>query len=642
MKFQFDKKALIIAILCVVTFLCFSYTRHNQFTNWDDDWYVTNDPYIKALTAENLKIIFTQDITRNNYHPLCMLSLAINYYFSGMNPAPYYLTNVAIHILNVVLVFLLFIQLCRLIKLDDNKGLFVAGFGALWFGIHPMHVESVAWIAERKDVLYTFFYLLGLLAYLKYLGTEQRKWFWWTLAAFIASCLSKPMAVVFPLSLICVDVLAGKKIDLKLAMNKWLFFALSLFFGGLAFYTQNKTGAVASFSTLSLAERFIFASYGFVMYISKLFNPTYLSTFYPYPYRYVGGNLPSIYYISPLLTLSIIIVPLVYTWYKQRSHFRIVLFGMGFFIANIIFVLQFISVGAAIMSDRYSYVAYIGLLFLLPYAIVQITGNNNTLRNVVIAGLSGASIWLGYTTYERTYVWHDAETLLTDAITKYPYRALLSYKWRGHYYFGKGEYDKALADYNVLVTLHVADAKVLEKIARINAMAGSNAIIPGATPAGNKIDPTYSTHLDSTYCYIRKKDSINAFRQYLAALRGNTSVEREYAKAAFKNVQDGQNAVAEMQYDILLKISTSNPYYYFYRGVTRFSQSNIKAAITDWEVAVKMPEKETQQSAAYNLAVAYDTTGKPDKAWQYVQMAKAAGYQVKDDYYMKLKKKAGK
>src|ERR1035437_7412099 len=269
-----NKKMLILGAICVLTFVCFRYTLHNQFTNWDDDFYVTNDPYITAFTPHNLKVIFTEDITKNNYHPLCMLSLAINYHFSKLNPAAYYLTNVLIHIANVILVFFLMLGLCALLKMDEKGKLFVASFGALWFGIHPMHVESVAWIAERKDVLYAFFYLIGLLCYLKFLSTNKTAWYWATFFVFIASCLSKPMAVVFPMSLLCIDILAQRKLSQKLVTEKILFFLFSLIIGAMAFYTQNKTGAIASFGMLTIWERIMYASYGFDMYVSKIFNPT--------------------------------------------------------------------------------------------------------------------------------------------------------------------------------------------------------------------------------------------------------------------------------------------------------------------------------------------------------------------------------
>lgn len=643
MNSLFNKKAIIIAILCIVTFICFSYTRHNQFTNWDDDYYVTNDPYIKALTAENLKVIFTEDITKNNYHPLCMLSLAFNYYFSGLNPAPYYLTNVAIHIANVVLVFFLFLGLCSLLKVSDKGKLFIAGFGALWFGIHPMHVESVAWIAERKDVLYAFFYVLGLLAYLRFIKEDNKKWYWLTLLAFIASCLSKPMAVVFPMSLLCIDVLAKRKFGQKLVVEKIIFFAISLICGGFAFYTQNKTGAVASFSALTLQERFMYASYGFIMYISKLFNPTYLSTFYPYPYRFTSGYLPSIFYLAPFMAIAFVTLPIYITWKKYREYFPVVAFGIGFFVVNVMFVLQFISVGAAIMSDRYSYVAYIGLLFLAAFLLNELIKKSETLKMPVFATLLAASGALAFLCYERTFVWHDSETLLSDAIAKYPYRALLSYKWLGHYYFDKGELGKAMENYNVLVTLHVNDKKVDAKIAQINLLKSGNAAGTMPVSTGNQpVDPQYQSHLDSSLLYTRTGDSINAFKQYIKALRFNTGIEKTYAETAFKSVQAGQYDPAILQYNVLLKINTSNPYYYFYRGVAQFSKNKINRAIEDWEIAVKLPSKDIQQSASYNLSVAYDSVGNAAAAYRYVQMAKTVGYSVKDEFVEKLKKKAGK
>jgi hypothetical protein len=116
------KDALIITAICIITFICFQYTLHNQFTNWDDDYYVTNDQYIRAFTPHNLKVIFTEDITKNNYHPLCMLSLAVNYHFSQLDPMPYYLTNILIHIANAILVFFLFTQLCRRMKMSEKGG----------------------------------------------------------------------------------------------------------------------------------------------------------------------------------------------------------------------------------------------------------------------------------------------------------------------------------------------------------------------------------------------------------------------------------------------------------------------------------------------------------------------------------------
>lgn len=632
------KKYLILASICIITFLCFQYTVNNQFTNWDDDFYVTNDPYIKAFTPHNLKVIFTEDITKNNYHPLCMLSLAINYHFSQMDPHAYYLTNILIHIANVILVFFLMMGLCALLKMDEKGKLFVASFGALWFGIHPMHVESVAWIAERKDVLYAFFYILGLLCYLKYLATNKMSWYWVTFLVFIASCLSKPMAVVFPMSLICVDILAQRQLSKKLVTEKILFFIFSLICGGMAFYTQNKTGAIASFGVLTIYERLMYAGYSFVMYVSKLFNPTYLSTFYPYPYRYVSGYLPSIYYAAPFLAIAIVGLPLWYTYYFKRKYFRIVAFGMGFFVANVIFILQFISVGAAIMSDRYSYVAYIGLLFLLGYFLNELIIRLPHLKIVIIGIVIMVSGWLGYLCYERTFVWHDSESLLSDAIEKYPYRALLSYKWLGNYYYDKADYNKALENYGVLTMLRSADAKTYDKVGNIYAMKkqyDSALICYNQSMAIQSNVP--KTYADRSMAYMMIGDTVNAFKDFIVAYQMNPDNERAFSQAVFDAVQRKDYDIAISEYNMLLKV-INNPFYYFYRGVAKFSKNDIDAAIADWEIAVKYNNRDVQQSASYNLAVAYESKGEYKKAVDYAVMAKKVGYAITDEYLATLQK----
>ena len=635
------KQILIISSICVLTFICFSYTRHNSFTNWDDDYYVTNDKYIRAFTPENLKVIFTEDITKNNYHPFCMLSLAVNYYFSGLDPQGYYLTNIGIHIANVILIFVLFLMMCRQLKLDEFGTLLIASFGALWFGVHPMRVESVSWIAERKDVLYAFFYIAGLIYYLKYITSGHKKWYWITFVLFIASCLSKPMAVVFPMSLLCFDLLTQRKLERKLITEKLVFFLVSLICGAMAFYTQNKTGAVAAFGVLTIQERIMYASYGFIMYISKLFNPTFLSTFYPYPYRYISGYLPNIYYAAPFLAIAFIVGPSIYTYKKHREYFKIVAFGTSFFVANVIFVLQFISVGAAIMADRYSYVAYIGLFFMIAYFLYELIRHYPSIKIALIVIAVFFSGVLSYLCYERTYAWHDSETLLTDAIEKYPYRALLSYKWLGNYYFEKGDFDKALHNYKILDTLHAADAKVLDNIGRIYTLKKDFQSAIGAFNSSEQVqDNVYKTYLDRSIAYSLAGDTLNAFKDYIQAFKRFPGSEKILADTAFMYVQTQRYVPAIVMYTVMLKLNTSNPFYYFYKGVSEFGTGKLDDAIQDWEIGVKSNSHDVQLSASYDLSVAYDSVGDHAKAFFYVKMAKEKGYKVADDFFVKLRSKS--
>jgi len=643
-----NKKLLILGAICVLTFICFRYTLNNQFTNWDDDFYVTNDPYIKSFTAENLKAIFTQDITKNNFHPLCMLSLAINYHFSQLNPEAYYLTNVLIHIANVILVFFLLLQLCVRLKADEVSQLFIAGFGALWFGIHPMRVESVSWIAERKDVLYAFFYFAGLLTYLQYLSSNKMKWYWATYALFVASCLSKPMAVVFPFSLLCLDVLLQRPLGKKLVIEKIIFFASSLVCGGAAIYTQHKTGAIASFDTLTLAERIMYASYGFVMYLVKVFNPTYLSTFYPYPYRYISGYLPVIYYAAPLISIAVVALPLYYTYKRNKAYFWIVAFGMGYFVANVMFELQFMSVGAAIMADRYSYVAYFGLFFMIFFFLNEIRKRFPAYKTALLVVLLCASGGLAYGCYERTYVWHDSETLLSDAIEKYPMRALLSYKWLGNYYLDQGDYDKALENYEVLTTLRAADARVYDRIAVI--YAGKKEYQKAFEAFQKSLEVqnnVYKTYIDRSLVYAAMGDTTNSLKDFVTAYQlgkdqdnKENKAEKALSDSCFNFVQNKRFDLAIKEYDMLLNILPANPFYYFYRGVAEYSTDRLGPAMNDWLVAVRFNNRDVKQSASYDLCVAFDALGNDSLAVYYGEMAIGAGYdKMAPDYLAGLKQK---
>lgn len=655
----FTKQLLLLAVICIATFVTFQYTRQNQFTNWDDDFYVTNDPYIKAFTKENLKVIFTEDITKNNYHPLCMLSLAINYHFSGLEPEAYYLTNIGIHIANVILVFFLMLLICRRLKVGEAGCLFIAGFGALWFGIHPMRVESVSWIAERKDVLYAFFYFAGMLTWMQYIKGDAKKWLWYgaTFLLFVMSCLSKPMAVVFPFSILCLDLLMRRKWSLGIATEKVIFFLTSLAFGLMAFYTQNKTGAVADFGVLTIAERIMYAGYGYIMYISKLFNPTYLSTFYPYPIRFVNGSLPQIFYMAPLLAIASVAVPLWYTWKKKREYFPVVAFGILYFVANVMFVLQFVSVGAAIMADRYSYVAYLGLMFLLFYFLNELIRNKPGLKMAVFAAMLIYSGALAYICYERTFVWHDSESLLTDAIEKYPAKkdpekprdrkntgiAQLSYKWRGNYYMDKGELDKALEDYEVLTMLRMADAKVYDRVAVIYAMKKdykkSLETFDLSLGVQNNV---YKTYVDRALVYLDLGDTVNALKDYVIGYQLNPKAELVLSDSGFQSVQRAAHDVALARYNLLLKLNTGNSFYYFYRGVALYSKGFIMPAINDWEMAMKFNVADTRKAASNNLSVAYDAIGQPELALKYLDIAIATGNKPTQEFIDGVRKKAQK
>ncbi|HTB32352.1 MAG TPA: hypothetical protein VK808_10025, partial [Bacteroidia bacterium] len=167
-----DMNIALLAGVSVITFICFHYTLHNQFLNWDDWIYVTKDKYITSFTAANINSMLFHDITLNYYHPLTMLTYAVNYQFSQLNPWGYYFTQVILHILNAIIIFYFTKTLMEAMVKVGYKVLpiipWLVAIGSLIHGVHPMHVESVAWVAERKDVMYSIFYFIGLIMYVRY------------------------------------------------------------------------------------------------------------------------------------------------------------------------------------------------------------------------------------------------------------------------------------------------------------------------------------------------------------------------------------------------------------------------------------------------------------------------------------------
>ena len=201
-----QKKIFLIAGILIITFLVYFPSLHNELLKtWDDQAYVTHNDLIKSLSFDNIKRIFREDRgLYANYHPLTTLSLAVNFQFSKLDSPGYHVTNLLFHLLNTLLVFIFIYKLC-------GRRLEIAAVVSLLFGLNPMHVESVSWISERKDVLYTFFFLLSVIAYQYYLKRNDFKFYFLSILLFLCSLLSKAMAASLPLVLLLIDYFLKRK-----------------------------------------------------------------------------------------------------------------------------------------------------------------------------------------------------------------------------------------------------------------------------------------------------------------------------------------------------------------------------------------------------------------------------------------------
>ena len=614
------------ALAVVLTFIAFLPSLQNGFTNWDDNLYVTENPMIYGLGVKNIKAIFSQPIAAN-YHPITMLSLAINYQFSGHEAFGYHLVNLLLHLANIVLVFY-FIWL-----LSKGKK-WVAFVAAVLFGIHPMHVESVAWIAERKDVLYSFFFFLGLISYLQYRVKRTRRLYIFTFTWFLLSVLSKPAAVVFPVVLILLDYWRFSQSSStkkrwnwqKILLPKIPFFLVSFIMGIITIYTQSPK-AIGAIDTFTFFQRFVFVCYGFVMYLVKALIPFNLSAIYPYPS--LKTALPMTFKIMPILAAMI----LAMIWYSWR-YTKVVVLGMAFFIINIILVLQIISVGSAIMADRYSYIPYIGIFIILGYGFDYLLKRPKT-KNMAVLFAAFYLLVLSAFTFQRTKIWKNDEVIWTDAIEKYP-DAVVALNNRGAYFNDLEQLDKALSDFNRVLKLNskyfdslLGRGSIYRKVGQFEkALADAQA----AAAIDSKDERPYIIMGGVYFQQQQYEKSLEVLEKALAINPNNS--DGVLNKGILLSIDENFEASLSL-FSQHIQLRPNDERAYLYRGISHQNLNENQAALQDYNRALQLNPQHGQ--AYFKRSEIHLQLGNKKQALQDAQKAQSFGFNVSQDYLRSLR-----
>ena len=422
-----------IPAILVITFVAFLPVLSAGFVSWDDGEYVLQNT---ALKNADLKTVLTTPM-QGNVHPLTMLTLFINYLISGEDAWSYHLFNLALHLINCVLVFRLAMSL--------SKGNRVISFTtAILFGIHPVHVESVAWVSERKDVLYGLFFIAGLITYTKYVDSNSRKQYWLSILYFVLSLLSKPSAVIFPLALLCIDLLRTRRLTAKLLVEKIPFFTLSLAMGIITFLAQQQAGSFGKIH-IDTSNKILYGFYGIMMYIVKMVAPVNLAVFYPFPAMNV--KLPIEYYIGPIFFIGLAFI----FFYSLRRN-RVISFGILFYLVNLLLVLQFLPVGSAVIAHRYAYIPYIGLFFIVGWIIDRFTNSTPSKAWRIVFPIT---LLLSLLTWQQASTWHSSATLWDQAIKTQP--SAKAYAIRAMLLRKEKNYDLAIDYFNKAIHLDTHD-----------------------------------------------------------------------------------------------------------------------------------------------------------------------------------------
>jgi hypothetical protein len=376
-----------------------------------------------------------------------MLTYMAEYSIFKLNPFPYHLNSLLLHCINCLLVFALILTLSR------NRP--ISFFVGLLFAIHPLRVESVAWIAERKDVLSGLFFLLSLLSYVYYLKKGSWKLYLSCLLSLILSLLSKPMAVSQPLILLLIYFLNNKKVDAKAVLKTVPFFVIIGIFAATAFLTQKSYGAIANRHLYSILQRIGIPFYGIAFYITKTILPLRLSAYYPLPEQ---GDMQM---NLQLLLAPILVISAGAAVFFTRRYTRKVIFGFLFFLFTLAPMLQIMPLGGFIVAERYTYIPTIGLYFILAESFAYLFRtrlcDSSAARRLVYVGIGLALISLGCITFQRCTVWKNSLSLWNDVLDKKP--CWVGYYNRGIAYNTVGDYDHAIEDFSREISLNPTDAR---------------------------------------------------------------------------------------------------------------------------------------------------------------------------------------
>lgn len=439
------RSSVIALFILVITLLAFWPAFFNGFTNWDDQYLVTWNPLVGELSWDSVCEMFSS-FSVNHYLPLTLLSYALEFHFYGWNPLIYHITNVMIHALNGILVFWLLTLLT-----EHEHGALI---GALLWLLHPLRVESVAWIAERKDVLSALFYLASLILYVNFRKTEKRLYVYSAVGLMLASLLCKATAVTLPVLFVAYDYLHDGRLSRKRLLEKAPMLFLSVLFGVVAVLAQYSTGVNPKDPTFDPLKGVFLACYNILFYVGKGIAPFKLSPFYPYP-ESIGETHSILFWISPgILALA------GWIWWKLLRLNRISMFGLILFLVPFLLVSQIVPVGRAMAADRFTYLPFVGLSLWVALAWKWLDERPSiwepipsALRIILTGGFLGLMIML---TLQQCRIWKNGISLWGVVIDRYPTYAE-AYNNRGISLAARWMPEDGLKDLDVSVRLDTSD-----------------------------------------------------------------------------------------------------------------------------------------------------------------------------------------
>ena len=542
------------------------------FLNLDDPYYITNNSFIRDLSWDGICKVFSRPIV-DNYFPLQILSYALDFQIWHIHPFGYRLHNVALHILNAALVFLL------LKKIFSN--LWVSFFAALFFGLHPVNVESVTWVAERKNVLSLALMLSSFLVYLHYLEEirpNRRKGLYLvTLFLFLLATLAKVSAVVLPLLFILYDFCFLRRKLRELLSDKIPFLALAFLFAAVTVWVYHSGKQLASYHGGSPYNNFLAMVNVFVEYLIYLAVPGYLDHYYWIP---VPRSLLERQVLLSLTAIGLLALLAGWSWRRDRLF----LFWVGWFLVSLLPVSNIVPI-AILRADRYMYLPAIGFFYMVSLGLWKIAGGGD--RRFSLTVFVSCSLLLAGTyallTMERNKVWKDPVTFWEASLRKFP-NSPFPYRYIGSIYTHRGKNDLAISYFRSGLQEHPNDSMFLNGLA---------------------------------VAYRNKKELQVAEELLLRAIRMNPQDSYPYTNLGALYYQQGETAKAISYLEKALEVDPKN-------AIARANLGAIYYHLKKWDETIRQSEMAIELSPGaiepyLNIALVYKQKQNLARAESYLK-----------------------
>jgi tetratricopeptide (TPR) repeat protein len=593
-------KMMISLLLILAIIIAYGQVKNFDFVGYDDQEYITENSHVqKGLTVENIIWAFTA-FHSANWHPLTWLSHMLDCELYGLNPMGHHWTNLIFHMINTILLF---------IVLERMTGaIWRSAFVAALFALHPLHVESVAWVSERKDVLSTFFGFLMIGAYYRYSKAPDFKNYLLVIIFFSLGLMAKPMLVTFPFVLLLLDFWPLKRFQFK---NDYLFQSESTtYFGSkgiyrlilekmplfipivmscaLTFFAQKSGGAVQTLGGVSLKNRIANALVSYVNYVLKMFWPSKLAVFYPHP----GDALPAWQIFGAALLISCACFLAI----KAAKKYPYVFIGLFWYLGTLVPVIGLVQVGEQAMADRYTYIPLIGPFIIVAWGVLDLFRKWHYRKIYLSVFVMIILLALTARTFFQVSHWKNGVTLFEHAIkvTENNYKAHNNLAT----VFGPIDLDRAIFHYKEAVRIHPKYVTALRNLGLALYNKGDyDEAVSHFTKALNINPQKTEIRMDLANIFFLQAKHEKAISQYSEILKTDSENANAHYNLAYMLSAQKKMDQAEDHYKETLRINPKHEKAHYNLANIMLIKGELKEAFTHFAEAIKIKPDYVQ---AYN------------------------------------------